>query len=134
MCQDCANVFLNMRLIRQFLKDFNLTEDQALKILFHSIKTKKGRPKNRAELLIYFEINKINSRLKTKSIKRASELFLEKEKFKKLKEKFKLNIRSPKRLQNIFHKVKKMPPAYFKGLASLLYNFENKLSKKVSRK
>jgi len=91
-----------MRLIRQFLKDFNLTEDQALKILFHSIKAKKGRPKNRAELLIYFEINKINSRLKTKSIKRASELFLEKEKFKKLKEKFKLNIRSPKRLQKSF--------------------------------
>ena len=96
-----------MRLIRQFLKDFNLTEDQALKILFHSIKTKKGRPKNRAELLIYFEIKKINSRLKTKSIKRASELFLEKEKFKKLKEKFNLNIRNPKRLQNKFIKVKR---------------------------
>lgn len=130
-----------MRLITQFLKDFNLTEDQALKILFysiktnkvHSIKTNKGRPKNRAELIIYFEITNINSRLKTKSIKRASEIFLKKEKFIKLEKQFKLKIKSAKWLQNIVHKIKKMPPTYFKGLASL-YNLENKLSKKVSRK
>ena len=58
-----------MRLIRQFLKDFNLTEDQALKILFHSIKamSKKGA------LILEFE-TPVNNRPEPRSIKYASAL------------------------------------------------------------
>ena len=70
-----------MKLLKQLLKKWNVTEAQAAEIILTHIQQKhikKGRPPTKLELQLTMSlgIKKIYERQKTKSIKRAAELYL----------------------------------------------------------
>ena len=95
-----------MKYLKQLLKKWNVSEAEAAEIISEHIQKKhikKGRPPSKLELQLTMSlgIKKIYERLRTKSIKRAAELYLDSRSFRNLQKKCKIN--STKRLQNMVH-------------------------------
>ena len=128
-----------MRLLRQLLKEWNVTEAEAAEIILAHVQQKhikKGRPPSKLELQLTMSlgIKKIYERLRTKSIKRAAELYLDSRSFRNLQKKCKIN--STKRLQNMVHAFQNefaQSPRHLGGIASLVL-IPKRNKKKVSRK
>ena len=126
-----------MRLLRQLLKEWNVTEAQAAEIILAHVQQKhikKGRPPSKLELQLTMSlgIKKIYERQKTKSIKRAAELYLNSRAFQVLG----AETIGAKRLQNIVHAFQNefaQSPQHLGGIASLVL-IPKRNKKKVSRK
>ena len=126
-----------MKFLKQLLKKWNVTEAQAAEIISEHIQKKhikKGRPPSKLELQLTMSrgIKKIYERQKTKSIKRAAELYLNSRAFQVLG----AETIGAKRLQNIVHAFQNefaQSPQHLGGIASLVL-IPKKNKKKVSRK
>ena len=128
-----------MKYLKQLLKKWNVSEAEAAEIISEHIQKKhikKGRPPSKLELQLTMSlgIKKIYERLRTKSIKRAAELYLDSRNFRNLQKKCKIN--STKRLQNMVHAFQNefaQSPRHLGGIASLVL-IPKRNKKKVSRK
>ena len=126
-----------MKLLKQLLKKWNVTEAQAAEIILTHVQKKhikKGRPSSKLELQLTMSlgIKKIYERQKTKSIKRAAELYLNSRAFQVLG----AETVGAKRLQNIVHAFQNefaQSPQHLGGIASLVL-IPKRNKKKVSRK
>jgi hypothetical protein len=126
-----------MKLLKQLLKKWNVTEAQAAEIILTHVQKKhikKGRPPSKLELQLTMSlgIKKIYERQKTKSIKRAAELYLNSRAFQVLG----AETIGAKRLQNIVHAFQNefaQSPRHLGGIASLVL-IPKRNKKKVSRK
>jgi len=126
-----------MKLLKQLLKKWNVTEAQAAEIILTHVQKKhikKGRPPSKLELQLTMSlgIKKIYERQKTKSIKRAAELYLNSRAFQVLG----AETIGAKRLQNIVHAFQNefaQSPQHLGGIASLVL-IPKRNKKKVSRK
>ena len=124
-----------MKFLKQLLKKWNVTEAQAAEIILTHVQKKhikKGRPPSKLELQLTMSlgIKKIYERQKTKSIKRAAELYLNSRAFQVLG----AETIGAKRLQNIVHAFQNaQSPRHLGGIASLVL-IPKRNKKKVSRK
>ena len=126
-----------MKLLKQLLKKWNVTEAQAAEIILTHVQKKhikKGRPPSKLELQLTMSlgIKKIYERQKTKSIKRAAELYLNSRAFQVLG----AETIGAKRLQNIVHAFQNefaQSPRHLGGIASLVL-IPKRNKKKASRK
>jgi len=126
-----------MKLLKQLLKKWNVTEAQAAEIILTHVQKKhikKGRPPSKLELQLTMSlgIKKIYERQKTKSIKRAAELYLNSRAFQVLG----AETIGAKRLQNMVHAFQNefaQSPRHLGGIASLVL-IPKRNKKKVSRK
>jgi hypothetical protein len=126
-----------MKFLKQLLKKWNVTEAQAAEIILTHVQKKhikKGRPPSKLELQLTMSlgIKKIYERQKTKSIKRAAELYLNSRAFQVLG----AETIGAKRLQNIVHAFQNefaQSPQHLGGIASLVL-IPKRNKKKVSRK
>ena len=126
-----------MKFLKQLLKKSNVTEAQAAEIILTHVQKKhikKGRPPSKLELQLTMSlgIKKIYERQKTKSIKRAAELYLNSRAFQVLG----AETIGAKRLQNIVHAFQNefaQSPQHLGGIASLVL-IPKRNKKKVSRK
>ena len=126
-----------MKYLKQLLKKWNVTEAQAAEIILTHVQKKhikKGRPPSKLELQLTMSlgIKKIYERQKTKSIKRAAELYLNSRAFQVLG----AETIGAKRLQNIVHAFQNefaQSPRHLGGIASLVL-IPKRNKKKVSRK
>ena len=109
-------------MLKQFMKDFKISETEALQILFkHKTKKSAGRPKGYIKYYIYnkvMEMVKKNSRLTPKS---ACENIFKNKDFSAVQRFFKSNIGSPKRVYNYYLEMNTAPNRrYAQGIGSLL--------------
>jgi hypothetical protein len=126
-----------MKFLKQLLKKWNVTEAQAAEIILTHVQKKhikKGRPPSKLELQLTMSlgIKKIYERQKTKSIKRAAELYLNSRAFQVLG----AETIGTKRLQNMVHAFQNefaQSPRHLGGIASLVL-IPKRNKKKVSRK
>ena len=126
-----------MKFLKQLLKKWNVTEAQAAEIILTHVQKKhikKGRPPSKLELQLTMSlgIKKIYERQKTKSIKRAAELYLNSRAFQVLG----AETIGAKRLQNIVHAFQNefaQSPRHLGGIASLVL-IPKRNKKKASRK
>jgi hypothetical protein len=126
-----------MKLLKQLLKKWNVSEAEAAEIILTHVQQKhikKGRPPSKLELQLTMSlgIKKIYERQKTKSIKRAAELYLNSRAFQVLG----AETIGAKRLQNIVHAFQNefaQSPQHLGGIASLVL-IPKRNKKKVSRK
>ena len=126
-----------MKYLKQLLKKWNVSEAEAAEIISEHIQKKhikKGRPPSKLELQLTMSlgIKKIYERQKTKSIKRAAELYLNSRAFQVLG----AETIGAKRLQNIVHAFQNefaQSPQHLGGIASLVL-IPKRNKKKVSRK
>mgnify|MGYP001358673317 FL=1 len=126
-----------MKYLKQLLKKWNVSEAEAAEIISEHIQKKhikKGRPPSKLELQLTMSlgIKKIYERQKTKSIKRAAELYLNSRAFQVLG----AETIGAKRLQNIVHAFQNefaQSPRHLGGIASLVL-IPKRNKKKVSRK
>ena len=126
-----------MKFLKQLLKKWNVTEAQAAEIILTHVQKKhikKGRPPSKLELQLTMSlgIKKIYERQKTKSIKRAAELYLNSRAFQVLG----AETIGAKRLQNMVHAFQNefaQSPRHLGGIASLVL-IPKRNKKKVSRK
>ena len=126
-----------MKFLKQLLKKWNVSEAEAAEIISEHIQKKhikKGRPPSKLELQLTMSlgIKKIYERQKTKSIKRAAELYLNSRAFQVLG----AETIGAKRLQNIVHAFQNefaQSPRHLGGIASLVL-IPKRNKKKVSRK
>ena len=126
-----------MKFLKQLLKKWNVTEAQAAEIILTHVQKKhikKGRPPSKLELQLTMSlgIKKIYERQKTKSSKRAAELYLNSRAFQVLG----AETIGAKRLQNIVHAFQNefaQSPRHLGGIASLVL-IPKRNKKKVSRK
>jgi hypothetical protein len=126
-----------MKFLKQLLKKWNVSEAEAAEIISEHIQKKhikKGRPPSKLELQLTMSlgIKKIYERQKTKSIKRAAELYLNSRAFQVLG----AETIGAKRLQNIVHAFQNefaQSPQHLGGIASLVL-IPKRNKKKVSRK
>ena len=126
-----------MKFLKQLLKKWNVNEAQAAEIILTHVQKKhikKGRPPSKLELQLTMSlgIKKIYERQKTKSIKRAAELYLNSRAFQVLG----AETIGAKRLQNIVHAFQNefaQSPQHLGGIASLVL-IPKRNKKKVSRK
>ena len=126
-----------MKYLKQILKKWNVSEAEAAEIISEHIQKKhikKGRPPSKLELQLTMSlgIKKIYERQKTKSIKRAAELYLNSRAFQVLG----AETIGAKRLQNIVHAFQNefaQSPRHLGGIASLVL-IPKRNKKKVSRK
>ena len=130
-----------MRLLRQLLKEWNVTEAQAAEIILAHVQQKhikKGRPPSKLELQLtmILGIKRIYQRQSIKSIKRAAEHYLDSKAFQVLQNKYGAKTIGAKRLQNIVHAFQNefaQSPQHLGGIASLVL-IPKRNKKKVSRK
>ncbi len=130
-----------MKYLKQLLKKWNVSEAEAAEIISEHIQKKhikKGRPPSKLELQLTMSlgIKKIYDRQKTKSIKRAAELYLNSKGFRDLQKECDVNKVGAKRLQNIVHAFQNefaQSPRHLGGIASLVL-IPKRNKKKVSRK
>ena len=126
-----------MKYLKQLLKKWNVSEAEAAEIILTHVQQKhikKGRPPSKLELQLTMSlgIKKIYERQKTKSIKRAAELYLNSRAFQVLG----AETIGAKRLQNIVHAFQNefaQSPQHLGGIASLVL-IPKRNKKKVSRK
>ena len=126
-----------MKFLKQLLKKWNVNEAQAAEIILTHVQKKhikKGRPPSKLELQLTMSlgIKKIYERQKTKSIKRAAELYLNSRAFQVLG----AETVGAKRLQNLvnaFQNEFEQSPRHLGGIASLVL-IPKRNKKKVSRK
>ena len=126
-----------MKYLKQLLKKWNVSEAEAAEIILTHVQQKhikKGRPPSKLELQLTMSlgIKKIYERQKTKSIKRAAELYLNSRAFQVLG----AETIGAKRLQNIVHAFQNefaQSPRHLGGIASLVL-IPKRNKKKVSRK
>jgi hypothetical protein len=126
-----------MKFLKQLLKKWNVSEAEAAEIILTHVQKKhikKGRPPSKLELQLTMSlgIKKIYERQKTKSIKRAAELYLNSRAFQVLG----AETIGAKRLQNIVHAFQNefaQSPRHLGGIASLVL-IPKRNKKKVSRK
>ena len=126
-----------MKFLKQLLKKWNVSEAEAAEIILTHVQKKhikKGRPPSKLELQLTMSlgIKKIYERQKTKSIKRAAELYLNSRAFQVLG----AETIGAKRLQNIVHAFQNefaQSPQHLGGIASLVL-IPKRNKKKVSRK
>ena len=126
-----------MKFLKQLLKKWNVSEAEAAEIISEHIQKKhikKGRPPSKLELQLTMSlgIKKIYERQKTKSIKRAAELYLNSRAFQVLG----AETIGAKRLQNMVHAFQNefaQSPRHLGGIASLVL-IPKRNKKKVSRK
>ena len=92
-----------MKILEQLLKKWNISEAEAVEIILAH--TKRGRHPSKLELQLTMSlgIKKIYQRQRTKSIKRAAELYLNSKGFRNLQKKCGAETVGAKRLQNIVH-------------------------------
>ncbi len=130
-----------MKFLKQLLKKWNVTEAQAAEIILTHVQQKhikKGRPPLKLELQLTMSlgIKKIYQRQRTKSIKRAAELYLNSKGFRNLQKKCGAETVGAKRLQNMVHAFQNefaQSPRHLGGIASLVL-IPKRNKKKVSRK
>ena len=128
-----------MRLLRQLLKEWNVTEAQAAEIILAHVQQKhikKGRPPSKLELQLtmILGIKRIYQRQSIKSIKRAAEHYLDSKAFQVLQNKYGAKTIGAKRLQNIVHAFQNaQSPRHLGGIASLVL-IPKRNKKKASRK
>ena len=126
-----------MKFLKQLLKKWNVSEAEAAEIILTHVQKKhikKGRPPSKLELQLTMSlgIKKIYERQKTKSIKRAAELYLNSRAFQVLG----AETIGAKRLQNIVHAFQNefaQSPRHLGGIASLVL-IPKRNKKKASRK
>ena len=121
-----------MKILEQLLKKWNISEAEAVEIILAH--TKRGRHPSKLELQLTMSlgIKKIYERQKTKSIKRAAELYLNSRAFQVLG----AETIGAKRLQNIVHAFQNefaQSPRHLGGIASLVL-IPKRNKKKASRK
>lgn len=110
-----------MKLLKQFLLDFKISENDAIQILYKkSISKKSGRPKKYIKYKIFFEIQKILLKKKKLSAKSAAEILYKSKQFIEIQKFYGTNITSSKRVYNLYLEVNAMKPSELKGLPSLL--------------
>ena len=110
-----------MKFLKQFLLDFKISENDAIQILYKkSISKKPGRPKKYIKYKIFFEIKKIIKIKKKLSAKSATEILYKSKQFIEIQKFYGTNIKSSKRVYNLYLEVKAMKPSELKGLPSLL--------------
>ena len=111
-----------MKMLKQFMKDFKISETEALQVLFKN-KTKKsaGRPKAYIKYYIYnkvLEMRKKNSHLTPKS---ACENIFKNKNFAAVQRLYNSKISSPKRVYNYYLEMNtNKKRKYAEGIGSLL--------------
>ena len=110
-----------MKLLKQILKDLNLSELEAIKILYKKKTSKKtGRPKSLIKYIIFTKVSEILQRKKTISVKSACEIYFKSSHFNKSQKLYGSNIQSSKRIYNLYLESKSIDPKYFSGIVTLL--------------
>ena len=111
-----------MKMLKQFMKDFKISETEALQILFkHKTKKSAGRHKGYIKYYIYnkvMEMRKKNSHLTPKS---ACEHIFKKKDFAAVQTFYNSKISSPKRVYNYYLEMNtEKKRKYAEGIGSLL--------------
>lgn len=119
-----------MKMLKRFMKDFKISETEALQVLFkHKTKKSAGRPKGYIKYYIYNKVTEMtlkNSRLTPKS---ACEHIFKNKDFERAQKLFNSKIGSSKRVYNCYLEMNTAQNRKFaQGIGSLL------IQPKVTRK